>query len=67
MKSQTDLIRKHLKSGLSIDIFSARYLFGCENLSGRISELRDLDIVKEKVNVISFGLKKRITRYSIKK
>ena len=66
MKSQTDLIRKHLKSGLSIDIFSARYLFGCENLSGRISEIRDLDINKEKVDVVSFGLKKRITRYKLK-
>ena len=41
MKSQTEKILHHLKSGKSLTPISALNKFGCFRLSGRIYDLRD--------------------------
>lgn len=65
MKSQNELIRKHLESGRTITALEALRLYGCLRLSGRIYELvhdKGMNIHSEMVERNG----KRVAQYSLK-
>lgn len=64
MKSQNNLILKHLQSGKSITPIEALVLYGSLRLSGRIYELKEKGH-KIKTEMIETETGKRVAKYTL--
>lgn len=64
MKSQNNLILKHLQSGKSITPIEALEKFGSLRLSGRIYELKERGY-KIKTEIIEINSGKRVAKYTL--